>query len=64
MIGEKEKMAMFDDDIYLDYESIVNDTDPLYDDEENYSDDEYDYMDINEREFDSYYHTIANELID
>ena len=49
---------MFDDDIYLDYDSIVNDCDPLYED------DEYDYMDINEREFDCYYHSITDELTD
>jgi hypothetical protein len=52
-------VAMFDEDIYLDYESIVNDTDPLYEDED-YSDDEYDYS--NEREFDCYYHNIVDEL--
>jgi hypothetical protein len=52
-------VAMFDEDIYLDYESIVNDTDPLYEDED-YSDDEYDYS--NEREFDCYYYNIVDEL--
>lgn len=54
---------MFDDDIYLDYDSIVSDADPLYEDED-YSDDEYDYDYQNEREFDCYYHTLADELID
>jgi hypothetical protein len=58
MIGSKEKLAMFDDDIYLDYNSILEDTDPLYEE------DEYDYVDANEREFDCYYHTITDELID
>jgi hypothetical protein len=51
MIVTKEKLAMFDDnDIYLDYDSIIRDTDPLYDDED-YSDDLYDY--VNEPEFDT-----------
>ena len=49
---------MFDDEVYYDYDSIVNDSDPLYED------DEYDYIDYNEREFDCYYHTITDELID
>ena len=49
---------MFDDDIYLDYDSIVNDAEPLYED------DEYDYDYTNEREFDCYYHNITDELID
>ena len=48
---------MFDDDIYLDYESIVEDTDPLYEE-----DDEYDYDYSNEREFDCYYYNIIDEL--
>ncbi len=47
---------MFDDDIYLDYESIIEDTDPLYED------DEYDYDYSNEREFDCYYYNIIDEL--
>ena len=52
---------MFDDNIYYDYNSIINDSEPLYEDED-YSDDEYDYQ--NEREFDCYYHNITDELID
>ena len=35
---EKEKVAMFDDEIYYDYESILNDADPLYQDEDYESD--------------------------
>lgn len=50
---------MFDEENYYDYESILEDTDPLYEDED-YSDDEYNYS--NEREFDCYYHNIIDEL--
>jgi hypothetical protein len=52
-------VAMFDEENYYDYESILEDTDPLYEDDD-YSDDEYDYS--NEREFDCYYHNIIDEL--
>jgi hypothetical protein len=52
---------MFDEENYYDYESILEDTDPLYEDED-YSDDEYDYDYSNEREFDCYYHNIIDEL--
>ena len=62
MIGEKEKTAMFDDDMYYDYDSIINDADPLYDDEDDSAEYDYDYQ--NEREFDCYYHNITDELID
>jgi hypothetical protein len=58
-IEEREKVSMFDEENYYDYESILEDTDPLYEDED-YSDDEYDYS--NEREFDCYYHNIIDEL--
>lgn len=54
---------MFDDEIYYDYDSIINDADPLYDDEDD-SEDGYDYDYQNEREFDCYYHNITDELID
>lgn len=55
---------MFDEDIYYDYDSIANDAEDLYEDEDHGSDDEYDYDYCNEREFDCYYHTLTNELID
>jgi hypothetical protein len=64
MIGAKEKVAMFDDNIYHDYASIVNDTDPLYEDEDYVDEYDYDYDFNNEREFDCYYHNITDELID
>jgi heat shock protein HspQ len=54
---------MFDDDIYYDYNSIVNDADPLYDDED-YSCDEYDRDSVDSKAFDYYYHSIADELVD
>jgi hypothetical protein len=58
-IEERRKGLMFDEENYYDYESILEDTDPLYEDED-YSDDEYDYS--NEQEFDCYYHNIIDEL--
>lgn len=55
---------MFDDDNeYIDYDRLVDDADDLLD-EDYYSDDEYDYDLENEREFDCYYHNVADELID
>ena len=53
----------YDDEIEYDYKRILEDSDDLYEDEE-YNDDEYDYDYQNEREYDCYYHTLANELID
>lgn len=51
---------MFDDDNeYIDYDRLVDDADDLLD--EDYYDD-YDLE--NEREFDCYYHNVADELID
>ena len=53
---------MFDDDNeYIDYDRLVDDADDLLD-EEYYGDDDYDLD--NEREFDCYYHTVTEELID
>ena len=55
---------MFDDnDEYIDYDRLVDDSEDLMDDTY-YSDDQYDYDYANEREFDCYYHNIADELID
>lgn len=57
---------MFEDEYEYDYDRIVEDSDALYedDDEDIYSDDEYDYDYANEREFDSYYHDVMDELTD
>jgi hypothetical protein len=46
-----------------DYDRVVDDSDDLLEDED-YSDDSYDYDYVNEREFDCYYHTLADELAD
>lgn len=49
---------MFDDDNYLDYNNI----DDLY-----YDDDNWDYDDIdsvNSRDWENYYHNIADEIIE
>ena len=54
---------MFDNDEYIDYDRIVDDSDDLLD-EDYYSDDEYGYDLDNEQEFDCYYHTLADELVD
>jgi hypothetical protein len=43
-----------------DYDRVVDDSDDLLEDED-YAD-AYDY--VNEREFDCYYHTLADELAD
>ncbi len=55
---------MFDDNEYLDYDRLVDESDDLLDDDYYGSDDEYDYDLDNEKEFDCYYHNIADELID
>jgi hypothetical protein len=61
----KEKVAMFDDNEYLDYDRLVDESDDLLDDDYYGSDDDkYDYDLDNEKEFDCYYHNIADELID
>ena len=55
---------MFDDNNeYIDYDRLVDDSEDLLD-EDYYSDDEYGYDYDNEREFDCYYHNVADELID
>jgi hypothetical protein len=46
-----------------DYDRVVDDSDDLLEDED-YTDDSYDYDYVNEREFDCYYHTLADELAD
>jgi len=51
---------MFEDFDY-DYNHILEDVDDLYE-EEDYDDNEYDID--NEKEWDSYYHNIADELVD
>ncbi len=55
---------MFDDNEYLDYDRLVDESDDLLDDDYYGSDDEYDYDLDNDKEFDCYYHNIADELID
>lgn len=55
---------MFDDNNeYLDYDRLVDDSEDLLDDDY-YEYNEYDYDLENESEFDSYYHNITDELID
>ena len=56
---------MFNDDgIEYDYKRILEDSDDLYEDDMEFDDDEYDYDSTNTIQYDCYYHTIANELID
>ena len=50
--------------MFEDYQSIIDNSEDLYDDNEDYRDDEYDYDYENEKEFDCYYHTLADEIID
>jgi hypothetical protein len=52
---------MFDEDNYYDYDSIAKDADDLY------HDDDYDFDDIenvDEQEWENYYHNLTDEIID
>jgi hypothetical protein len=56
---------MFDDNNeYIDYDRLIDDSEDLMDDDYYGDDDQYDYDYANEREFDCYYHTLADELTD
>jgi hypothetical protein len=61
---ERRKVAMFENVYEYDYDRMVDDSEDLMDDDYYGSDDEYDYDLDNEKEFDCYYHNIADELID
>jgi hypothetical protein len=51
---------MFDEDNYYDYDSIIRDADDLYDDDYDFDDIE----NVDEQEWENYYHNITDELID
>lgn len=54
---------MFDEDNYYDYDSIIRDADDLYASE--YDDwDGDDIEDVDQTEWENYYHNIADELVD
>ena len=55
---------MFDDDIYFDYDSIAKDADDLYYDDEYDSWDGEDIENVEQSEWENYYHNITDELID
>ncbi len=49
---------MFDDNEYIDYDAIIDDSDDLLEDE--YYDDSYEDVD----EYNFYYHNMTDEIID
>jgi hypothetical protein len=53
---------MFDEDNYYDYDSIIKDADDLYEDE--YNDWDNDIENVEHKEWENYYHNIADEIID
>lgn len=55
---------MFDDDNYYDYDSIARDCDDLYYDDEYDSWDGEDIENVEQDEWENYYHNITDELID
>ena len=55
---------MFDDnDEYIDYDRLVDESEDLLDDEY-YNEDDYNPISDNYREFDYYYHNLTDELTD
>lgn len=55
---------MFDDDNYYDYDSIAKDADDLYFDEYDSWDDEAEVDNVEQNEWENYYHNLADEIIE
>lgn len=53
---------MFDEDEYIDYDRLVDDSDDLLDDD--YYDDFEEYEDDHSFEWDNYYHNLVDDIID